>query len=172
MKKSFSLALVALAGTLAASMPSRAADVIDEVPAPARAGDSGGVKVGTLRCDIDGGLGYVLGSAKEVQCTFHSRNGETDNYTGVIRKLGIDVGYTRHSKLVWAVFAPTAGYHDGSLAGRYRGATAEATAIFGVGANVLVGGTTGSVHLQLLSLTGQRGINVAATGTSMTLTAN
>jgi opacity protein-like surface antigen len=168
--KTFFAAAVAAPLALMASM-AQAADVqtYDEVPA---AGDSGGLRIGTLRCDIDGGLGYVLGSAKEVNCTFHGRDGSADNYSGVIRKLGIDVGYTRQSKLLWAVFAPTAGQHHGSLAGRYRGATAEVTAIFGVGANVLVGGTTGSVHLQLLSVTGQRGINVAAAGTSMTLNAN
>ena len=34
---------------------------------------------------------------------------------------------------------------------------------------VYVGGTSGSTHLQLLSLTGQLGLNLAATGTSMTL---
>jgi opacity protein-like surface antigen len=169
MKTRFAAALLA---PLAFAAPQAfAADIIDDVPAPARADDNGGVKIGTLRCEIGGGLGYVLGSAKEVDCAFHSRDGFVENYNGVIRKLGIDVGYTRRSKLVWAVFAPTAGNHHGSLAGRYRGATAEATAIFGVGANVLVGGTTGSVHLQLLSLTGQRGINIAATGTSMTLKA-
>ena len=42
----------------------------------------------------------------------------------------------------------------------------------GIGGNVLVGGTSGSIHLQLLSLTGQFGLNLAATGTSMTLAAN
>lgn len=174
MKSLFKAALLAAPLALAASLaPSiaNAADVIDDVPAPARAGDSGGVRVGTLRCEIGGGVGYVFGSAKTADCTFHDRNGAVDTYSGTIRKLGVDIGYTRRAKLVWAVFAPTAGYHEGSLAGRYRGATAEATAIFGVGANVLVGGTTGSVHLQLVSLTGQRGINVAATGTSMTLNA-
>lgn len=173
MNKSFSLALfapLAIAGAIAATTVARAADVQVYEEAP-MAGERGGVRVGTLRCDMDGGVGYVFGSAKEVNCTFHSTRGEMDNYTGVIRKLGVDLGYTRHGKLVWAVFAPTAGPREGSLAGRYRGATAEATVIFGAGANVLVGGTTGSVHLQLLSLTGQRGINVAATGTSMTLTA-
>ena len=49
--------------------------------------------------------------------------------------------------------------------------TAEATAGLGLGANVLVGGTRGSVHLQTVSLTGQVGLNAAATGTSMTLNA-
>lgn len=165
------LASLVAAATMAASTLTYAADVQVYEQAPA-AGERGGVRIGTLNCDIDGGLGYVFGSAKEVNCTFNGTNGESDNYSGVIRKLGIDLGYTRHSRLIWAVFAPTAGDHQGSLAGRYRGATAEATAIFGVGANMLVGGTTGSVHLQLLSITGQRGINAALTGTSMTLNAS
>lgn len=163
--------LVSLAaGALLAASAARAADYQPYEEAPA-AGERGGVRIGTLSCDIGSGLGYVFGSAKEVDCVFTGRNGDSDSYSGVIRKLGVDLGYTSRGKLVWAVFAPTAGPHSGSLAGRYRGATAEATAIFGVGANVLVGGTTGSVHLQLLSVTGQRGINVAATGTSMTLNA-
>lgn len=168
--KKISMAVLA-AALVAGAGVARSADVqnYEEVPA---AGDRGGARIGTLRCDIDGGLGYVFGSAKEVNCTFNGYNGESDSYSGVIRKLGIDLGYTRHSRLVWAVFAPTAGQHQGSLAGRYRGATAEATAIFGIGANVLVGGTTGSVHLQLLSVTGQRGVNAALTGTSMTLNAS
>lgn len=146
-----------------------AADTIGQDTTPAPSGPEGGVKIGMLRCDVDGGVGYVFGSAKQVNCTFTDRYGYSENYSGVVRKLGVDVGYTRRSRIAWAVFAPTAGPQQGALAGRYRGATAEATAIFGVGANVLVGGTTGSVHLQLLSVSGQRGINVAATGTSMTL---
>lgn len=168
--KNSTLTLITAGAMLAASSLAYAADVqtYEEIPA---AGERGGVRIGTLTCDLGGGLGYVFGSAKEVDCTYRGYNGETDSYSGVIRKLGVDLGYTRHGKLAWAVFAPTAGPRTGSLAGRYRGATAEASLIFGAGANVLVGGTTGSVHLQLLSVTGQRGINVAATGTSMTLNA-
>ncbi len=155
---------------LAATTVAQAADVQNYEPAP-YSGDRGGVRIGTLTCDIGEGIGYLVGSAKEVGCTFHSRSGASDSYSGAIRKLGVDVGYTSRGRLVWAVFAPTAGQHSGSLAGRYRGATAEASLFFGAGANVMVGGTTGSVHLQLLSVTGLRGINVAATGTSMTLNA-
>ena len=84
--------------------------------------------------------------------------------------LGVDLGFTTQGRLVWAVLAPTAGYHEGSLGGVYQGATAEATVGAGVGANILVGGTSGSIHLQTVSLTGQIGLNIAATGTSMTLT--
>lgn len=135
--------------------------------------DSSGVKIGTLSCEIGGGAGYVIGSAKELDCTFSSAIGSrtVEGYTGTIRKMGVDLGFTTRGRLVWAVFAPTAGYHRGSLAGLYEGITAEATVGAGVGANVLVGGTAGSIQLQTISVTGQYGLNVAATGTSMTLTA-
>lgn len=135
--------------------------------------DVGGVRIGTLDCAIGGGVGYVVGSAKELDCVFQSTVGRrsSENYTGTIRKLGVDVGFTTQGRLVWAVFAPTAGYHRGSLGGLYEGATLEATVGAGVGANILVGGTAGSIHLQTLSVTGQIGLNLAATGTSMTLTA-
>lgn len=132
----------------------------------------GGVRIGTLECQIGGGVGYVVGSAKEIDCVFRSSVGarETENYTGQMRKLGVDVGFTTRGQMIWAVFAPTAGYHRGSLAGLYEGATLEASVGAGVGANVLVGGTAGSIHLQVISLTGQIGLNFAAAGTSMTLT--
>lgn len=160
--------------TLGAGMAA-AADMAryNEAPAPVDDDDRNGVKIGYLTCDIGGGVGYVLGSAKEVDCVFQSTIGSkrTDHYTGALRKMGVDLGFTTQGKMVWAVFAPTAGYHRGSLSGLYQGATAEATVGVGVGTNILVGGTSGSIHLQTISVTGQVGLNVAATGTSMTLTA-
>ena len=155
----------ALAVPLAFSGAARAADV----QSYEEADDNGGVKIGTLQCDIGGGVGYVVGSAKELNCEFRSTRGKTDGYTGFIRKVGVDLGFTTRGRLVWAVFAPTAGYHRGSLGGVYDGATVEATIGAGIGANVLVGGTSGSISLQLVSVTGQIGLNVAATGTSVTL---
>jgi hypothetical protein len=138
-----------------------------------RAGDDdryGGVKIGMLECDVGPGIGYVLGSAKTVDCTFRPAGGRrAEDYSGAIRKLGVDVGFTSRGKLLWAVFAPTAGYHRGSLGGVYEGASVEATVGAGLGANVLIGGTSGSISLQLISVTGQIGLNVAAAGTSMTL---
>lgn len=163
------LILAASTVLLAAASFAHAADA----PVLRDAGPSGGVRIGVLDCEIGGGLGYVLGSAKEIDCVFKaSRGGVSDQYTGTIRKLGVDVGFTTRGRLVWAVFAPTAGYHAGSLGGLYRGATVEATAGVGVGANALVGGTSGSIHLQTISVTGQVGLNLAATGTSVTLTAS
>jgi len=157
---------------LATALPAFAADLRGAVEAPVPAGERGGVRIGTLDCAIGGGLGYVLGSAKEVECVFQSVVGSraTETYTGVVRKMGVDVGFTSGGRMVWAVFAPTAGYHAGSLAGVYQGATVEATVGAGLGANALVGGTSGSINLQVLSVSGQIGLNLAATGTSMTLT--
>jgi Protein of unknown function (DUF992). len=172
MKKFIASILSATMASAGASAALAADAVRYEDPAPVYEMDArSGVKIGYLTCDIGGGVGYVLGSAKEVNCVFTSTDGESrDAYTGAIRKMGIDLGFTTRGKMVWAVFAPTAGYHTGSLGGLYQGATAEATVGAGIGANILVGGTSGSIHLQTVSVQGQLGLNVAATGTSMTLT--
>ncbi len=165
--KTFAMALTAGSLVLAGATGANAADVRRYQNQDVR----DGVKIGYLDCAIGGGVGYLLGSAKEIDCVFRSSlSGErSDHYVGAIRKLGVDLGFTTRSRLLWAVFAPTAGYHHGSLAGVYSGATAEATIGAGVGTNVLFGGTAGSVHLQAISVTGQIGLNVAASGTSMTL---
>ncbi|HEX8048756.1 DUF992 domain-containing protein [Rhizobium sp.] len=171
MKKILTLAFSAASLIVAGTAATRAADLSPSYQEQEQ-DQRNGVKIGYLTCEIGGGVGYVLGSAKEVDCTFHSTVGKerVDHYSGAIRKMGVDLGFTTRSKLVWAVFAPTAGYHHGSLSGLYQGATAEATLGVGIGTNILVGGTSGSIHLQTVSVTGQLGLNVAATGTSVTLT--
>ncbi|CAN7585207.1 DUF992 domain-containing protein [Rhizobium rhizogenes] len=171
MKKILTLAFSAASLIVAGAAVTRAADLAPSYQEQEQ-DQRNGVKIGYLTCEIGGGVGYVLGSAKEVDCTFHSTVGKEriDHYSGAIRKMGVDLGFTTRSKLVWAVFAPTAGYHHGSLSGLYQGATAEATLGVGIGTNILVGGTSGSIHLQTVSVTGQLGLNVAATGTSVTLT--
>ena len=174
MKKTVAVALAAIP-ILTTAGTAFAADLIsrqDQVPVYEEPDQRGGVRIGYLDCTIAGGVGYVLGSAKEADCVFTSAIGSEplDRYTGVVRKMGVDLGFTTRSRLIWAVFAPTAGYHHGSLGGLYQGATAEATVGAGIGANILVGGTSGSIHLQTVSVTGQLGLNLAATGTSVTLT--
>lgn len=173
MKKTIAVTFAAMTLGLGGTASAIAADMATyQETYQAPEDDRNGVKIGYLTCDVGGGVGYVIGSAKELDCTFQSTLGarRTDHYTGAIRKMGVDLGFTTQGKLVWAVFAPTAGYHSGSLGGLYQGATAEATLGLGVGANVLVGGTSGSIQLQTVSVTGQVGLNLAATGTSVTLT--
>ncbi|MDB5523080.1 MAG: hypothetical protein JWM58_843 [Rhizobium sp.] len=174
MKKFLATAIAAISLAMTGAMAVRAADTPerpDEPPTFEEQDAHSGVKIGYLSCEIGQGGGYVLGSAKELDCMFHSsfRGDQADHYKGVVRKLGIDLGYTTRGRLVWAVFAPTAGYHHGSLSGIYLGAAAEATLGAGLGANVLIGGTSGSVQLQTVSVTGQLGLNIAAAGASVTL---
>lgn len=175
MRKSLVLAasaVFALTGgpaAYAADMPTAYGAPQPHRPPPARSG----VRIGYLDCSIGGGVGYLFGSAKPVDCDFHPAAGRAnpEHYSGTIRRVGVDLGFTSGGRLVWAVFAPSTGYGTGSLGGLYSGATAEATVGVGVGANVMYGGTRGAIELQPISLQGQFGLNVAATGTSMTLNA-
>ncbi len=59
----------------------------------------------------------------------------------------------------------------GELAGGYGGVSAGATVGVGGSANVLLGGVNYSFALQPVSLQGQKGLDVVATITGMTLSA-
>lgn len=146
-----------LAATLAAAF----------LAAPANAGN---LKLGVLSCEIEGGTGVVIASHKGLDCTFTpSRGGHKERYTGIISKIGVDLGVTHQGALVWAVLAASRRYEDGQLAGDYIGATAEASVVTGGGANLLVGGFQRSFSLQPLSVQAQTGVNVALAVTSMKL---
>jgi Protein of unknown function (DUF992) len=119
-------------------------------------------KVGTLTCDISGGIGMIIASQKELQCIFTpSEPGPREVYIGAIRKFGLDIGATAGGQMMWSVFAPTTA-RRAALAGNYVGATAEATLGAGLGANALIGGSDRTIGLQPLSVQGQAGLNVAA----------
>ena len=121
-----------------------------------------GIKLGTLKCDVDSGWGLVFGSSKNLKCVYTPDGKKmSERYRGTIDKYGIDIGYTKAGIILWTVFAPTADVDAGALAGTYVGATAEATLAVGLGANVLVGGGN-SIALQPLSISGQQGLNIAA----------
>jgi Protein of unknown function (DUF992) len=101
------------------------------------------VQAGTLTCDISGGIGFIIGSQKALNCSF------------------VDLGGTRGGVMVWVVYAPTS-RQAGFLAGTYVGPSAEVTVGAGVGAKILVGGSFRTVELQPLSVQEQTGINIAA----------
>ena len=128
-----------------------------------------GVKAGVLQCVVAPGVGFIIGSSKDVSCTFKGQ-GRVERYRGSTGKLGIDIGVTNKSYLSWLVFAPGK-VGRGALAGSYVGASAQATVIAGLGANVLVGGSSQSINLQPLSVQGQTGLNIAAGLASLNLTA-
>jgi len=117
---------------------------------------------GTLNCDVSGGIGFIIGSQRTVNCLFTpSYPAPPEQYVGTITKVGLDVGFTGAGQLIWEVSMSTT-RRRGVLAGSYAGASAEATVGAGLGANVLVGGNDRSVALQPLSIQGQVGLNVAA----------
>ncbi|WP_088343646.1 MULTISPECIES: DUF992 domain-containing protein [Rhodomicrobium] len=120
-----------------------------------------GVRVGVLTCKVEGGPGFVFGSSKELNCRFEGSGGRSERYEGEINKFGIDVGVTGPATLTWAVVAPTEDVRRGALEGNYVGASAEASAGVGAGANLLVGGSDETISLQPLSVSGGTGVNAA-----------
>lgn len=131
------------------------------MPVSIMAQTSNRTKVGTLTCDISGGIGVIIASKKSVACMFTpAQPGPREVYTGSISKFGLDIGATAGGEMVWSVFAPSNKIF-GALAGNYAGASAEATVGAGLGANVLVGGSNRTVALQPLSVQGQTGLNLA-----------
>jgi hypothetical protein len=131
------------------------------LPGPTMAQAPARTKIGTLTCDISGGIGLIIASKKDVTCMFTpAQPGPREVYVGSITKFGVDIGATSGGEMIWAVFAPT-NRRIGALAGNYGGASAEATVGAGVGANVLVGGSNRTVSLQPVSVQGQAGLNLA-----------
>ena len=154
--------LLALLGTAAllfgaasnAQQPSPAAR-----PGAASAG-SKGVNVGSLSCNMAGGIGFVFGSSKALNCIFTRTDGLGEHYEGEIKRFGIDIGYTKDAQIFWLVFAPGNVTSD-SLAGSYGGVTVQGAVGVGAGANVLVGGSNKQISLQPVSVQGGAGVNVA-----------
>jgi hypothetical protein len=107
--------------------------------APVRAADVR-VKTGYLTCHVASGWGFIIGSSRDIRCTYSSKNHRTEHYSGSISKFGADIGYLQSAVLLWAVAAPTTDLGRGALAGHYAGATASLALGVGAGANVLLGG--------------------------------
>jgi hypothetical protein len=87
--------------------------------------------------------------------------GAPQAYEGALNMVGINIGITAGGILNWAVLAPTDGIPAGALAGEYVGASGDVGFIVGVGANVLIGGSSRTVALQPVSVEGSVGANVA-----------
>jgi hypothetical protein len=118
------------------------------------------VQVGRLSCEVEGGIGFIIGSSKDMTCRFIRKGHRDEIYRGNISKVGLDIGITGRTKIEWLVFSgSTSRVAPRSLAGTYAGASAEATLGVGLGANWLVGGSRNGFALQPLSIQGQTGLN-------------
>jgi hypothetical protein len=126
-------------------------------------------QIGTLRCAVAGGPGLIIASQRALTCEFAAANGVIEHYTGEITKVGVDIGPTGDGQLGWAVFAPNTGAPQGALAGNYGGVTGSVSVGVGLGANVLVGGSSSTIALQPVSLNSQTGLNIAGGIAGLTL---
>ncbi|SFZ83653.1 Protein of unknown function [Devosia enhydra] len=128
------------------------------------------VEVGRLSCDVAGGIGFIIGSSKDMTCRFIRKGHRTEVYQGRIDKIGFDIGVTGRTQIEWLVFSgSTNRVGPRSLAGTYAGASAEATLGVGLGANWLVGGSQRGFALQPWSIQGQTGLNYSVALAGLTL---
>lgn len=128
------------------------------------------IEVGRLSCDVAGGIGFIIGSSKDMTCRFIRKGHRTEVYQGRIDKIGFDIGITGRTKIEWLVFSgSTNRVGPRSLAGTYAGASAEATLGVGLGANWLVGGSQRGFALQPWSIQGQTGLNYSVALAGLTL---
>lgn len=130
----------------------------------------GRVQVGRLACNVAPGIGFIIGSSKQLVCRFTRDGRRAETYHGSINKLGLDVGFTALTHIEWLVFAATdTRYAPRALAGDYVGGSGEATFGVGLGANWLVGGSRRSFALQPLSVQAQAGLNLSVAFANLTL---
>lgn len=158
------IGLTAILALLATGCAQQQAAAPGATPQPNR----GGFNVGTMTCNVAGGVGFVFGSSRALTCLFTRTDGTAERYQGTINRYGVDIGFTRESTIVWAVFAPGT-LAPGALAGDYAGPSAQGTVGVGAGANVLLSGNANQVTLQPVSIEGSVGLNAAAGVAALTL---
>ncbi len=141
--------LISAAGTLAALLLATGANAQAKIEA------------GTLTCSGGEGIGLILGSKKSYNCTFKPTSGRKERYRASVTKIGLDIGVTGKSVMVWTVLTSSSPLKARALTGNYAGAAADVAVGVGGGAKVLVGGSQNSVALQPVSVQGQTGSNLA-----------
>lgn len=120
------------------------------------------IYAGQLTCKGGVGFGLLVISSKPFDCRFVPANGSrTQHYRARVTNLGVDIGITGPTVLVWTVFASADRFDPRLLAGQYLGVGAEASVGLGAGAKLLIGGFKNSFALQPLSVQGQTGVNIA-----------
>lgn len=138
------------------------AGIFAVMTATAPAAAESGVKAGYLKCNVEGNVSFIFGSSRDVVCRYKPEGGKrVDRYVGEIRQFGVDIGYLEDGVILWGVVAPTADVGPGALAGDYGGVSADIAAVYGVGANALIGGSDKGIVLQPLSVEGLKGFNIA-----------
>ncbi len=79
------------------------------------------VQAGILQCWGAPTTSFIVGSVHQLACVFQSDRGPRYRYYAIVRRFGLDVGFTEQSALAWAVYAPTHWIGPGDRSGNYVG---------------------------------------------------
>ena len=126
------------------------------------------VQSGVLECNVAPGIGFIIGSSKNLSCVFHPARGRPEYYAGTISRIGVDIGATGPGQFAWGVFTAGPPGRRYALAGDYAGPGVGFALGAGGSANSLVGGNGGSISLQTFSGT-STGLNLSAGIGALTL---
>ena len=92
---------------------------------------------GELRCNVQGGFGFIIGADRALSCTFRRTGFPVEFYTGGTGNIGIDIGPTNARILTYRVSAAPAA--PGVLQGDFSGPGVGVAGGAGVAANALIG---------------------------------
>lgn len=128
---------------------------------------------GTLTCHVAPGMGLVVGSVRQVECThtFYNQAGRrfVENYVGTMRRTGFDVGLTSDQMVTWAVSTHMRRGSFSMLSGLFAGASADASVVVGAGTQAMVAEMQRDLFLEPVSGSGQVGIGVGFGATGLEL---
>ena len=158
-------ALAALAlSTGACSMQQSSAQQLNTTNANSR------IYIGSLTCNVGGSTGYVLGSAKPLDCVFLGKDGvSTAQYTGTIDKVGIDIGYTKAVHTIWRVYSLGSDRGVTQIAGTYVGEQGTVAAGNQAGGNWIYGGPNAEIGMVSSGVIKDAGYNLATGVAAMTI---
>lgn len=140
------------AGLLAAALPFAA--------------NADSARVGVLTCETVPGtrVNLIVRSTTDVKCEFKDSQGRSEKYKGESGiALGLDLSFQSQESFAFAVMSSSTmeiGSH--SLAGKYVGGKASATAGVGLAAAALVGGSEDNFGLNPIAVGSNQGLGAAA----------
>src|SRR5712691_3977750 len=65
-----------------------------------------GVAAGVLECRSGPSASFIVGSVRNFECVFTPNVGRRQFYWGRVTRVGVDLGFSNETALVWTVFAP------------------------------------------------------------------
>jgi hypothetical protein len=119
-------------------------------------------RIGTLECKVAPNVSFVVGSHRRAGCIFYALNRrEMHRYRADLGRVGVDLNVSQGGTLIWAVHAHNRRLFRGDLRGTYTGASGNVAVGVGLGANVLLGGSSNTIALQPLSGEGNIGVGIS-----------